>query len=154
MKVELKKILVGYQPGELAETVLKHAAELGRHFQSQVVVLHAIESAGWLSHLPPSSETFAGAPTEEAQATYARTEADRLLKAVGLQARILIRTGEPFLQIIQAARDEKADLIVIGTHGRNILAQVLMGSTAEKIVRTAPCPVLTVRAGQHEFVAP
>ena len=64
------------------------------------------------------------------------------------------REGKAFLEIITTARDETVDLIVMGTHGRTGLSHVLIGSTAEKVVRMAPCPVLTVKHPEHEFVMP
>ena len=63
-------------------------------------------------------------------------------------------TGNTFLEIIQAARDDDVDMIVMGTHGRTGLAHVLIGSVAERVVREAPCPVLTVKNPEHEFVKP
>lgn len=62
-----------------------------------------------------------------------------------ITARWLLRVGAPFEQIVAAAGDEKADMLVIGTHGRSGLNRLLMGSVAERVVRVAPCPVLTVR---------
>ncbi len=62
--------------------------------------------------------------------------------------------GNTDLEIIQAARDESVDIIVMGTHGRTGLAHVLIGSVAEKVVREAPCPVLTVKHPEHKFVRP
>lgn len=63
----------------------------------------------------------------------------------GITARWLLRVGAPFEQIVAAAGDEKADMLAIGTHGRSGLNRLLMGSVAERVVRVAPCPVLTVR---------
>ena len=62
--------------------------------------------------------------------------------------------GSPKVEIIQYARKQNIDLIVIATHGRTGLPHVLMGSVAETVVRTAPCPVLTVRPEGHQFVMP
>lgn len=62
--------------------------------------------------------------------------------------------GAPFLEIIRIARDRKTDLIVMGTHGRTGLAHMLIGSVAERVVRKAPCPVLTVKHPEHDFVMP
>ncbi len=62
--------------------------------------------------------------------------------------------GSAFLEIVQYAKKYDIDLIVLGTHGRGAIAHMLMGSTAEKVVRKAPCPVLTVRPVGHEFVMP
>ena len=66
----------------------------------------------------------------------------------------VVRQGSPFLEIIRYAKEKGIDLIVIGTHGRTGLAHVFMGSVAEKVVRKAPCPVLSVRHPEHEFIAP
>ena len=59
--------------------------------------------------------------------------------------------GVPFLEIIMAARDKNIDLIVIGTHGRTGLAHMLIGSVAEKVVRKAPCPVLSVKSKKENI---
>lgn len=65
-----------------------------------------------------------------------------------------IRVGTPFVEIVRYAKSSDVDLIVIGTHGRSGLAHVLLGSTAERVVRKAPCPVLSVRPEGHDFVMP
>jgi nucleotide-binding universal stress UspA family protein len=65
-----------------------------------------------------------------------------------------LRKGSPFVEIIRYARDEKIDLIVMGTHGRGPMAHLLLGSVAERVVRKAPCAVLTVRPAEHKFVRP
>lgn len=62
--------------------------------------------------------------------------------------------GTPFVEVVRYAREKEIDLVVLGTHGRGSIVHMLMGSTAEKIVRKAPCPVLTVRPEGHEFVLP
>jgi len=86
------------------------------------------------------------------------TKLERLAQALGRRHSCEVeaqkRTGKPFLEIIRMAKDEEADLIVMGTHGRTGLPHVLIGSTAEKVVRMAPCPVLTVRRPEHGFVMP
>ena len=71
-----------------------------------------------------------------------------------LSVTLVMRKGNPFLEVVRYARDQKMDLIVLGTHGRGAIAHVLMGSVAEKVVRKASCAVLTVRHPQHEFVMP
>jgi len=64
----------------------------------------------------------------------------------------VVREGEPYAQIVAAAKELGIDLIVLSTHGRTGLAHVFMDSTAEKVVRYAPCPVLIVRQQEHEFL--
>jgi nucleotide-binding universal stress UspA family protein len=66
-------------------------------------------------------------------------------RAEGLSARAVVRTGVPHQEIVALAQDERADLIVIGTHGRGGINRVLLGSVTDRVVRLAPCPVLTVR---------
>ena len=65
-----------------------------------------------------------------------------------------VRVGAAFMEIIDYARGNEIDLIVIGTHGRSGLMHILMGSVAERIVRKSPCPVLTVKPEGHQFVMP
>jgi len=66
-------------------------------------------------------------------------------RAEGLNARATLRTGVPYREVVALATDERADLIVIGTHGRGGIDRALLGSVADRVVRLAPCPVLTVR---------
>jgi nucleotide-binding universal stress UspA family protein len=66
-------------------------------------------------------------------------------RAEGLTARAALRTGIPHEEIVALARDERADLVVIGTTGRSGINRALLGSVADRVVRLAPCPVLTVR---------
>jgi nucleotide-binding universal stress UspA family protein len=65
-----------------------------------------------------------------------------------------LRSGFAAAEIVRYAKEQNIDLIVMGTHGRGFVAHAVMGSVAEKVVRTAPCPVLTVRNPQHEFIVP
>lgn len=66
-------------------------------------------------------------------------------KKAGARARTLLLEGSPFGQIVRAAKSKRANVIVMGTHGRGGLAKLFLGSVAERVVGTAPCPVLTVR---------
>jgi nucleotide-binding universal stress UspA family protein len=88
---------------------------------------------------------------EEIEATsraHAQAQLDRLLgkaKKAGVRAKGLLMDGVPHEQITRVARSRRADLVVIGTHGRTGLAKFFLGSVAGRVVSTAPCPVLTVR---------
>jgi nucleotide-binding universal stress UspA family protein len=68
--------------------------------------------------------------------------------------KVVLKEGEPFVEIIQIAKKNSADLIVMGTHGRSGLDHILFGSTAEKVVRKSPCPVLTIRLPGRKFTMP
>jgi len=63
-------------------------------------------------------------------------------------------SSDPARAIVEHAKATHVDLIVVGTHGRGAVARLMMGSVAEKVVRTAPCPVLVVRPHEHEFIVP
>ena len=94
-------------------------------------------------------------PAERRLAVFAMAALDDLVKRDSLKAiphRAEVREGTPFYEIIQFAKENDIDLIVMGTHGHSGLAHVLLGSVTEKVVRKAPCPVLTVRHPEHEFV--
>jgi nucleotide-binding universal stress UspA family protein len=66
-------------------------------------------------------------------------------RGAGLKVRTAVRTGAPHREIVTAAADERASIIVLGTHGRGGLERALLGSVADRVIRTAPCPVLSVR---------
>ena len=76
-----------------------------------------------------------------------------LLKSPRFAGKLKVE-GNPLVLIVETAKSQEVDLIVIGTHGRTGLAHVLLGSVAETVVRKAPCPVLTVKHPEHEFVVP
>ena len=71
-------------------------------------------------------------------------------RAEDLTAKTLLRTGVPHEEIVAAAREEGADLVVIGTHGRGGVDRLLLGSVADRVIRLAPCPVLAVRQADTE----
>ena len=67
---------------------------------------------------------------------------------------MLVEIGTPFVEVVCVARKEDIDLIIVGTNGRRAVAHMLRGSVAEKVVRKAPCPVLTIRQGEHDLAMP
>lgn len=69
-----------------------------------------------------------------------------------VRSNIVVRTGSPGHEIIEAAQELNVDLIILSTHGRTGLERFILGSTAEKVVRRAGCPVLIVRENEHEFI--
>jgi nucleotide-binding universal stress UspA family protein len=71
-----------------------------------------------------------------------------------IQSATLVRSGSAFNEIVAVARELQIDLIIIATHGYSGLKHFLLGSTAERVVRHAPCPVLVVRDREHDFVQP
>jgi nucleotide-binding universal stress UspA family protein len=155
--IVLKRILVATDFGEAAEAALNYGREFARTFGASLEVLHVGENAVARGF---ATEGFAIDWSEvqrELEAT-ARKQLDDLLSGEDramLQAKpVVVISNRPALAIVDYARESKADLILMGTHGRGAMAHVFMGSVAERVVRLAPCPVLTVRHPEREFVVP
>lgn len=148
--ISLKKILVPTDFSESSEKAVRYASELASKFGATVHLLHIVENVpvmyGEGGYFTP--DTFADL---EAAAT---KHLETVQCGDGLDVTRHVLQGHPFVEIIRFARDKDVDLIVVGTHGRGAIAHLLLGSVAEKIVRKAPCPVLTVRDQEHDFVMP
>ncbi|MBM3961343.1 MAG: universal stress protein [Planctomycetes bacterium] len=128
-----------------SDAALAYAVELARAAKAEIVLLHV---------LPTMSYPLRGLGMAEAfphlQAELHTRGKERLAEAAkalgtGVAVRTELRDGEAYEQVLGCAKDLGADLIVIGTHGHTGLKHALLGSTAERVVRLAECPVLTVR---------
>jgi nucleotide-binding universal stress UspA family protein len=129
---------------------LAAAAELALHFGSDVLLVHALPV---LPSLPPDPNFVFNVPEYElALHADAKERLCRLAEemvAKGIKARTLVGHGDAGGEIVRIAKEEGAGLIVIATHGATGWRHVVFGSVAEKVVRLAHCPVLTVRASIH-----
>jgi nucleotide-binding universal stress UspA family protein len=153
----LNNILVATDFSECSAAALNYGRALARQFGARLHVLHVVEMAvtggfgidGYVGPMVDMQSTIE--ESEKAQLEALITADDR----AALGAKTIIRSFEtPARAIDEYARAERIDLIVIGTHGRRGLSHLVMGSVAEKVVRSAFCPVLTVRTPEHEFVLP
>jgi nucleotide-binding universal stress UspA family protein len=153
----LKHILVATDFSEPSEAALAYGQELARTFGARLTVLHITDNVAARAY-GADGYVVADPDLQEQVDASARAQVDGLLSAEDrevLQAQGIVRSSSgPAAAIVDWARESGADLIVVGTHGRGTVAHFLMGSVAERIVRTAPCPVLTVRHPEHEFVLP
>jgi len=153
--IEISKVLCPVDFSEPSEHALRYAVDLARTFDADLMILHVVE----VPFLPAYS--MAGVPDlsmpiEQIEKA-ARNRLDELVetwrpKYDRINGDMVI--GTPFVEIITCARDMRADLIVMGTHGKSGLRHLLIGSVAEKVVRKAPCPVLTVKHPDHAFEMP
>lgn len=154
--IKLTRILVATDFSEPSKVAVKYAMALTEAFGASLDVLHVLEEPfvhGWagegfipdLASLRITLRADASKQLDEMVPTSDREQ---------YHAQLVTKFGSPFLEIIRYAKTNDVNLIVMGTHGRGPIAHMLMGSVAEKVVRKAPCPVLTVRHPEHEFVMP
>jgi nucleotide-binding universal stress UspA family protein len=152
--IPLKNILVPTDFSDTSEVAVTYAQALAEAFGATVHVLHVLRDPA--SHLPV--EALAALPTLREQLAWdAQQRLGKVLagpEAQKLDVQRVVRMGVPFVDIIGYAKGHDIDLIVMGTHGRGPIKHMLLGSVAEKVVRKAPCPVLTVRPPAHQFVMP
>lgn len=150
---KFQRILVAVDFSEESRKALACAAELAARFDASLTLVHVVEP-----HFgPPDTDVPALTGSNSDAEEYA--EAKLELNALGEQmlgpcrvVETVVRGGLAFFEITEAAKALGADLIVVGTHGYTGLKRALLGSTAEKVVRHAPCPVLVARASYGEFV--
>lgn len=152
--IAIKHILVPTDFSEAASHALDYALSLARTFQAKIYLMHVYEPIVYYSDAPM------GMPDLIELEQNIRVVAERSLQNIldkQIKAResefgvitveTILMLGKPFVEIIQAAKEKNADLIVLSTHGRSALEHILLGSVTEKVVRKAHCPVLTVRSG-------
>jgi nucleotide-binding universal stress UspA family protein len=138
------RILVPFDFSAGAELALSLGCAHARGFNAQLTLLHVI-------HLPYLGSGFGpgeGLGIEDSVVSEVSAQISEIAKKVknrGVRARAIVRIGSPVGEIVENARRERADLIVMGTHGRTGVKHVLLGSVAEGVLRRAPCPVLVAR---------
>lgn len=150
--INLKKILVPVDFSKCSQKAVTYAVAFARQFKASITLLYVLQP-----YLLPGD--YAGgvdyALMEKEIETNSKRELQTMLEkliAKDVPAKARLELGRPVDQICRVAKDQNFDLIVISTHGHTGLKHVVLGSTAENVVRHAPCPVLTVRVEEHEFV--
>lgn len=151
--ITLKRILVPVDFSPLSKKALLYAGRLAQQFNAEVTLFHVVEPEippafdGCMIAPPPISNcaTNGYANRLSRLATSARNAGVRHVQSI-------VRTGIATFEIVEAAKELDIDLIVIATHGYTGWKHFAIGSTAERVVRAAPCPVLVVREKEHEFV--
>jgi nucleotide-binding universal stress UspA family protein len=152
--ITLKTVLVATDFSEPSEAAVRYGRALADAFDAALHVMHVVPDSMAL----PWATMADGLAMADVQKQWEREAQERLVQLIpgddplGARVTFLTRAGDPVRQIVGYAAEQGIDLIVLGTHGRGPVAHMLMGSVAERVVRGAPCPVLTVRHPQHEFV--
>jgi universal stress protein A len=148
--LEIKRILVPVDFSETSDKAFDYALSLARVFEAEVIALHILQEP--ILYQSTTDQSYRDAFEQKMQSNL-----DALLNrhtCEGVKITTAMKQGAPFLEIIQFTEENDCDLIVIGTHGHGPIQHMLLGSTAEKVVRKSRCPVLVVRPDQHQFVAP
>ena len=149
--LRLKRILVPIDFSQASLKAFRYAVPFAEQFGATLCLIHVIEKASFLNDV--NNVVLARADEEQVKearkhlVTLAQKEIEELIP-VNPQVRI----GKPFHEICAVAKELEADLIIIATHGHTCLKRAILGSTAEAVVRHAPCPVLVVREKEKEFV--
>ena len=153
--VPIRRILFPTDFSEPADYAWPFALQFAQQFEAEVHLLHVVVppprmTEAYAVHFDP--EKFAAALTAEANASLERLVQAAKDRKLAFQTEV--RIGVDFYEIIDYARTHQIDMIVMATHGRTGLAHALVGSVAEKVVRKAPCPVLTVKHPGMKFEMP
>jgi len=155
MTIRLQKILLPTDFSKHSAAATKYACELATKFDAELHLLHTLEQ-----HIASTPEFGMGLALPR-YINESRAAAEKALAGVldpkwsaGRTVIQAVIDGTPKVEIIRYASKQNIDLIVLSTHGRTGLPHLMMGSVAESVVRTSPCPVLTVRPEGHQFVMP
>ena len=157
---KIKKILAPTDLSELSQVGVRYALNLAKAFGAEVTVYHVVSYEELLWYGEKIKEKMATAATfgpsdsilekyQSALTLFLKAHFSDLIPAVKVDEKVEL--GAPDGNIVEEAKKEGADLIVISTHGRTGLSHMLMGSVTEKVVRTAPCPVLSIHPGPKEM---
>jgi universal stress protein A len=156
MNLQIRSILVPTDFSECGNYALSWAASLARTFNASIICVHVIEPIVPTVGYSGMSEPLPIADISEQLEDSAERELPKLAECeecAGLDVEELIVHGEAASEIVQVAKERDVDLIVVSSHGRTGLGRILFGSTAEAVVRHAPCPVLVVKPEPGEEVS-
>jgi nucleotide-binding universal stress UspA family protein len=155
MAIRIQRVLLPTDFSPCAAAATAYACEMATKFDAELHLLHTLET-----HLTTTPDFFMGLAlprhvheSREAAAKALAGVLDPQWSAGRTVVQVVVE-GSPKAEIVRYARQHAIDLIVLATHGRTGFAHVIMGSVAEAVVRSAPCPVLTVRPEGHQFVKP
>jgi universal stress protein A len=150
-EIKLRNILVPTDFTECSQKALSYALSFAKLFGAEILLLHVVEAVpvvGQDSLL--QSSMLAVALHDESEKRLGRLQREVMADA---PVASMTSDGIPWQRIVEVAKEKNIDLIVAGTGKHEGLSRVLLGSTAERIVRHAPCPVLVVREREHDFIA-
>jgi nucleotide-binding universal stress UspA family protein len=147
---KIKHILVPVDFSECSKKALQYAVPFAEQFNAGIILLHVVQSFVPVPEMPAADFGALEAQICELAKLELATLKTNIPRKVETQT--LLKIGNPYAEIIDAAEDLNADLIILSTHGRTGLKHFFLGSVTERVVRHAPCPVVVVREREHEFI--
>jgi nucleotide-binding universal stress UspA family protein len=155
--ITVKNLLVATDFSEPSDAALLYGRELADRFGAVLHVLHVAQNI-YINSFGAENYTAVVPELQEQIEQNARRQLHQMLvdtdRSGPRSIPVVLTSSSPATTIVDYAKARDIDLIVMGTHGRGALAHLVMGSVAERVVRLAPCPVLTVRHPEREFVRP
>jgi len=148
MELNIKTILCPVDFSHDAVTALDYAAAMATQSHATLIVLHVVDNPLTEFYGPHGANFYAEVEHAIEKSKGLLAEAVRT-HAPEVSCEIIVTHGKPYDEILELASDKHADMIVMSTHGRSGPQRLIIGSVAVKVVRTAPCPVLTIRHGAH-----
>ncbi len=151
--LQLKKILVPIDFSETSKKAFQYALRFAEQFDCEITLIYVVEPVSPMVGAPLAVEAFSVAEDEfsVAEKNLAVLAAESHANGAN-SVNSSVRIGHSPNEITKAAKDLDVDLIIIATHGYTSWRHLCIGSTAERVVRTAPCPVLVVREKEHDFL--
>jgi nucleotide-binding universal stress UspA family protein len=152
IKVHIRKIMVPLDFSEPSHQALHYARVFAEQFGATITLLHVVEPMLYpaeLGYVPLAAEDL-----DQKRMADVKNRLSALAAQMGDNVKVetVLRLGRSWREICDSAKAANTDLLIIATHGYTGIKHALMGSTAERVVRHAPCPVLTVRSDEHDFV--
>lgn len=154
--IALNTVLVATDFSETSDVALRYGKALAQAFGASLHVVHVVQEP-FAQPWAVEAYGFSLATLQEEWVREAKVRMEQTLtpdERTRFRAELVTLLGHPVVEILKYANERNMDLVVIGTHGRGPLGHMVMGSVAERVVRKATCPVLTVHHPEREFVVP
>jgi universal stress protein A len=150
--VSIQKIVVPTDFSEVSLKAMDYAIAFARQFAAEVLIVHVLDDVPVAGEDAIVSLGETGLPKVRERAERRLAEMANAKRAENLKVETALRSGSAPQEIIETAKEHQADLIILATHGRRGIKRFFLGSTTERVVRHACCPVLVVREKGQEFV--